>query len=155
MFMYLPSPDFRRDRAEADGGRLCCSKGHHVPTSMFFTWVTPLVRRGWSTSLTSADLDAARWAMPSTEQLLARYDAGEGGGYKKRVWLMVRRRLAFSGLLFLLYCATQIAQPLLLRQAVIVVQSDDANGLWCAFAIGGCGIVGRWQRRRSSSPTFG
>ena len=120
---------------------------------MFFSWVTPLVRRGWSTPLTSADLDAARWAIPSTDELLARYEAG-AGNYKKRVWHMIRRRLALSGLLFFVYCATQIAQPLLLRQIVIAVQSDEANGLWCAFAIGGCGIIGSMAKEAQLFTNF-
>ena len=106
-----------------------------------FMWMTPLVRRGWSTQLEAPDIDIARWISPKCSDLIDWYDTQQGS-YRRRAWSLVRWRLLCSGLLFVVYVATQLAQPLLLRRLVQAVESNSSDGLWSAFAIGGCGILG-------------
>lgn len=112
-----------------------------IGSRVLFSWMTPLVRHCWGAVLQPADVRVAKWATPATVELLDWYDRQEGS-FRSRAWKLVRRRLGFSGLLFLVYSATQMAQPLILRQVVLAVQGDDENGfVWCLL-IGLCGLGG-------------
>ena len=117
------------------------TSGMQLP--FIFAWVTPLVRRGWRVPLTLADVHsgAVGAAAPKTCDLLARYDS-EVGSYEQRMWRMVRCRLAVSALLYVVYAATQLAQPLLLRRVILSVQEDRAEGIWEAVAVGAMVVIG-------------
>jgi ABC-type multidrug transport system fused ATPase/permease subunit len=83
----------------------------------------------------------ASWTSAKTDDLLAWYDAAQGG-YQRRLWLLVRWRLLGSGVLYGFYCATQLLQPVLLRRIVLAVEEGRPDGAWFAVAIGVAGVLG-------------
>jgi hypothetical protein len=111
-----------------------------------FAWVTALVRRGWRERLTLEDVGLnsrlARPPLVRTAELLARYDALPAGSLRWRLWLLARRRLAFSGAFFLAYISLATAYPFLLRGLVLAVGERSLNGLYYALAIGCSAILG-------------
>ena len=124
---------------------------------LLFLWVTPAVRRGWRVPLSQDDASAcAGWATRSTEALLAWYDEQDASlSYRRRLWLLVRWRLVGSGVMYAIFVASQLAQPLLLQRIVRAVAAhEQGEGMWLAVLVGLNGVAGSLAKEQQLFATF-
>ena len=77
-----------------------------MPLRWLFEEASDPIRRGWKSRLQPADVWRASDGVVSGK-LVGRYDAC-AGGYRWRMWVLARGRLALSGVLYLLYAITQV-----------------------------------------------
>ena len=113
-------------------------------------WVNPILSLGYKRVLTQDDLDD----LPHADKCASLLNKIRNADWeKKTTWNIIIqvfwRQFLSTGLMFILYTATRIAQPLLLRQIALFIQeyqnnalkSSSATGYSCAVALFACTLV--------------